>query len=438
MTETPTLAPRTTKAHPADPTAVVVNAEGDFLSAPMAASYFRLLAAGMPDDGIDVFGRTMDDQWAVYRRYLKGGPLAAYPNKNAPHVKSGGTAVDFHTTTAGRYAPSAAFLFITRGTDGSKAPRDTNDAKMFGHEHGWYRTVPGERWHCGYVPEKDKHAAADIDARLKYLGYANLKEFQKAHKLTADGVAGPMTWKALLVDPKPKPVEVPAVSLNFDVGEYNAQMKRWGGGSYTADAKFVKNVLNCSVFLGCEMEEACRDAVVAENGYKVWAYKTLGVFWSPDKYNHGARIELDLKTNYHGLIGTELTSILEPHLPSFVAAAIHVRPKDAFPSSWSDAKKLAGKRGDIKKIIAKLAKYPRVIVAGDWNTGDAKALLLAAGYKPATPLLDTNDAAGVQRLDGIWVRGLEVREDGTIHPTPASDHHGLRGKVRLLAVASSN
>ena len=56
----------------------------------------------------------------------------------------------------------------------------------------------------------------------------------------------------------------------------------------------------------------------------------------------------------------------------------------------------------------------------------------AAGYRLATPWEDSYDKAGVQRLDAIYVRGLDVR-GASIHPTGASDHHGLLANLTLPA-----
>lgn len=190
-----------------------IDAAGNWLADDAAASYLRMLAAGMPAGGVDVFGRTLAEQWAVYRAYLKGGPLAAYPRATAPHVR--GQAIDLHTTTAGKYAPSAAHVWLTEGGDGSSKPK--SGEKLRAHEYGWYRTVPSERWHFAYDPARDKHrpvvlklgsTGAVVNLVQLRLGVtptgfygtktrAAVKAWQKAHKLTADGVAGPKTLASL-------------------------------------------------------------------------------------------------------------------------------------------------------------------------------------------------------------------------------------------------
>ena len=95
---------------------------GHTLRADAAASYLRMIAAGMPAGGVDVFMRTMAEQEALYRRYLAGkGPIAARPVATAPHID--GRAIDLHTTTAGKYDPSPAHVWLTAGGDGPASPR---------------------------------------------------------------------------------------------------------------------------------------------------------------------------------------------------------------------------------------------------------------------------------------------------------------------------
>ena len=95
---------------------------GGTLHGDAAASYLRMRAAGMPAGGIDAWSRTYAQQAELRRRYEAGiGPLAARPNANAPHIK--GVAIDLHTTTAGKYAPSAAHVWLTHGGDGSRPPK---------------------------------------------------------------------------------------------------------------------------------------------------------------------------------------------------------------------------------------------------------------------------------------------------------------------------
>ena len=65
----------------------VVDAAGNRLRADAAASYLRMLAAGMPAGGVDVFTRTLAQQAALYAAYKAGrGPIAAKPSPTAPHI----------------------------------------------------------------------------------------------------------------------------------------------------------------------------------------------------------------------------------------------------------------------------------------------------------------------------------------------------------------
>lgn len=168
---------------------------GQSLRGDAAASYLRMLVDGLPSGGVQVFSRTYAQQAELRRRYELGlGPLAARPNANAPHIK--GVAMDLQTTSGGKYRPSAAHEWLTKGGVGSSAPKSGEHLRA--HKYGWRRTVPSERWHFGYDPAKDQRAKADLKTRLRWLGYKSLKAFQKSVRLTADGKAGPLTWTALL------------------------------------------------------------------------------------------------------------------------------------------------------------------------------------------------------------------------------------------------
>ena len=401
-----------------------VDAAGHVLRADAAASYLRMIAAGMPAGGVDVFTRTVAEQAALYVRYLAGkGPIAARPVATAPHID--GRAIDLHTTTAGKYDPSPAHLWLTAGGDGSSKPKAGE--KLRAHTYGWRRTVPSERWHFEYDRAADTKRAADLAARLKALGYPSLKAFQSAHGLTPDGVDGPYTWAVLLGSPTPSTTTQEAQAVKFRCGSLNVQAKRWGGGGYAADAAFVKATLRPSVLFCQETDDDASAAIIAAGGFKTWGLNLLRVYWLPGKYDHGVRMALPFGTPYHGAVATVLTSLSNGQ--TFVACSVHVRPNDAFTS---DAKAKIGKAADVATLIEWLRPYPRVAVGGDWSTEAARPLMEAAGYRLATPWEDSYDKAGVQRLDAIYVRGIDVR-GASIHPTGASDHHGLLANLTIPA-----
>ena len=117
----------------------VVDAAGHQLRADAAASYLRMLAAGLPAGGVDVFMRTMAQQQALYDAYRAGrGPIAAKPSPTAPHID--GRAMDLQTTRGGAYRPSAAHRWLTAGGDGSSRPKAGE--KLRAHDYGWRRSVP--------------------------------------------------------------------------------------------------------------------------------------------------------------------------------------------------------------------------------------------------------------------------------------------------------
>lgn len=407
----------------------VINDKGQWLNADAAASYLRMLAAGCPSGGISAkgAGRTYAEQKALYDLYRAGkGNLAARPGTSL-HEK--GNALDVSRGTA-------AQGWMAAGGDPYNAKAGE---KIRANAYGWERTVnrqgsKNEPWHFAYTRSKDTRRAADLKARLKALGYADVKALQQAHKLTVDGIDGPLTWAVLLTAkpaPKPQPAPTPALAdVEFRCASYNAQLARFGGGAAAADAAVIKEILRPSILLAQEVDEDARTAIIGKGVLtKTYPLGTTALLWDDRKYRHGSRIQVPLGTAYHGMIGTELVSAKNGS--RMVAASVHVRPNDAIKGS--DAQKLAGKLADIRKILAALAKHPNVIVGGDWSTGGHRALLEAAGYRLVTPWADTYDKAGVQHLDAIWIRGplLTARTGGSIHPTAASDHHGVVANLTL-------
>ena len=201
-----------------------VDSAGNTLRDDAALSYKRMLSAGLPAGGIDVFTRTLEEQRRLYNLYKAGkGNLAAYPNANAPHIK--GVAMDAQTTRNGRYTPSPAHVWLSAGAVGSANPSANEYAQA--NDFGWYRTVSNERWHWQYNPLKDKakslkkgtearFATKIIQAKLgiKIDGLFGsgtetaVKKFQKARGLVDDGVVGTKTWVELA-----KPAAVTAEPL---------------------------------------------------------------------------------------------------------------------------------------------------------------------------------------------------------------------------------
>ena len=422
----------------------VINARGHQLRADAAASYLRMLAAGLPAGGVDVFRRTMAQQQALYDAYRAGrGPIAAKPSPTAPHID--GRAMDLQTTRGGVYTPSAAHRWLTAGGDGSSKPKAGE--KLRAHEYGWRRSVPSERWHFEYDRARDTKRAADLAARLKALDYANVQALQRAHGLTVDGIDGPQTWSVLLTaKPAPKPAPAPApipvpkptppapapapAGVDFRIASYNAQLAHFGGGPAAADAAFVRDVLKPSILLAQEVDEGQRTAILAETGMtKTYPLGSVALLWDDGKWRHGPRFQVALGTSYHGMVGCEVVSAVNGS--RMVIASVHVRPNDAIKGSY--AQKLAGKLADVRKIITALAKYPNVVVGGDWSTEAARAVLVEAGYRLVAPWADTYDKAGVQRLDAIYTRGplLVARTAGSVHATAASDHHGIVANLTL-------
>lgn len=414
----------------------VINARGQWLNADAAASYLRMLAAGCPSGGISAkgAGRTYAEQKALYDLYEAGrGNLAARPGTSL-HEK--GNALDVSRGTP-------AQLWMANGGDPYNAKAGE---KIRANAYGWERTVNrqgpmNEPWHFAYTRAKDTKRAGDLKARLEALDYANVKALQRAHGLTVDGIDGPQTWAVLLTakpapEPAPTPTPTPTpTGVDFRAASYNAQLAHFGGGSAAADAAFVRDVLKPSILLAQEVDETQRTAILAATGMtKTYPLGSVALLWDDGKWRHGPRFQVALGTSYHGMVGCEVVSAVNGS--RMVIASVHIRPNDAIKGS--DAQKLAGKLADVRKIITALAKYPNVVVGGDWSTEAARAVLVEAGYRRVTPWADTYDKPGVQRLDAIYTRGplLVARTAGSVHATAASDHHGVVANLTLLPTAA--
>lgn len=216
-----------------------------------AASYLRMRAAGMPKGGIDVYSRSLAKQRELYNRYKAGkGPIAAYPNANAPHIR--GVAMDAQTTRGGKYTPSAAHKWLTHGGSGGSNPQ--SGEKLRSHAYGWRRTVRSERWHHAYDPAKDTKAAPDLARRLKALGYKDTRAFQRARGLVVDGKAGPVTWAELLRvgDRTPPPAASRTVLKRGDKGADVAALAK-------QLARFSYDIGTPTDVFGKRMELAVRD-----------------------------------------------------------------------------------------------------------------------------------------------------------------------------------
>lgn len=407
---------------------VKVDDAGHTLRADFAAAYFRALAAGMPKGGVDVFSRTLAQQAALVKVAKRRGVVTAPATESAPHVS--GRAMDLHTTNSktGKYDPSPAHVWLAAGGRGDLRPQ--KGEKLRSHRYGMYRTVPSERWHFGYLPEKDVTANSDLDARLKSLGYTELtrssrvKAFQSTNGLSVDGKAGPQTWFALLNKPKPKPKqETPvAVSANIRVGQLN--MELWGGSqsaaSFKARGAFLRNKMRCSVYLLQETSPALpgfrsdmRSALLSELGpqWKCAAESELAVLYDGDKWEPGTPRSVKFGV-YQGALCLPLT-----HKESGMGidfTTTHVRPgKVTNP---------IGKLYDIRRAFALSGKWAAV-EGGDHNT-NAWRKVLPKGWVAATPNVKTQ---GSGSLDHIGVRSgttgtIDVKGFAQLDPGPLSDH----------------
>ena len=430
---------------------------GGTLRGDAAASYLRMRAAGMPAGGVDVWSRTMAQQAALRKRYeARLGPLAARPSPTAPHIR--GVAMDLQTTRSGVYNPSSAHVWLSAGGNGQSRP--VRAEKLRCHAYGWRRTVPSERWHYAYDPRLDTKAKADLSARLKSLGFPDVRAFQRAKGLTVDGVAGPQTWTALLlaadVAPKPEPPaepnppEVPTVptpptptpepkpetpaakTAELMLGVANCHS--YGGDNreraYRARARLMASK-GWTVVALCETTESGRKWLMDElyritgHRWAVWtlASKSVAVIWDDRIWQAGTRRVADFRTAFgHGAVCVPLR-----HRATQLGVdviSVHVRPKSIATGAQKDA--------DIAKA-AKLAKGWPCVYAGDFARTSPKL----PGWIRATPHVDTMDEAGDQKVDAAFIRGkIGAGKAPVVDPGPLSDHKWLG--VQLILGGSSS
>ncbi len=420
-----------------------INSKGQWLNGNAAASYLRMLAAGCPAGGISGkgAGRTYAEQAALYAAYKAGrGNLAARPGTS---LHERGNALDVSRGTS-------AQLWMVKGGDPYNAKAGE---KIRANSYGWVRTVnkqgpTNEPWHFAYDPAKDTKAAADIKARLKALGYADVRSFQRARKLSVDGVPGPQTWTALLLaaDAAPKPAppaeptpEVPTVptipkTAEFTLGVANCQSydgdkseKAW-----KARAAIIARQ-GWSVVCVVETTSAGRTVMLAElkrltgHTWKTWTLggKTVAVLWDDTIWSNpkgadgkGKRRVTKMWSPFgHGGVCVPLQD-RKTGLGVDVIAH-HTPPGSVATDRQKDAAIAAS---------AKLAKGWPCVLAGDFNQSTPKL----SSWIRATRKVDTLDKAGVQTIDAAFIRGkIGAGESTVVDPGSLSDHKWLGVKLIL-------
>ena len=380
---------------------------GGVLRADAAASYLRMRAAGMPAGGVAVYHRSLTKQAELFKRFLAGnGPLAAKPNKNAPHVR--GMAMDLVTGGKGPYKPSAAHVWLTEGGHGSKNPQAGE--KLRAHTFGWRRTVPSERWHFGYNPVGDTMRAADLKARLHSLQFGDVTAFQAAQELKPDGKDGPLTWKVLLSLTQGGGA-LPAIGtaeLKFRFGQAGFLAAVNGlPDDDSARGAFLTASMACSVFTLTGVPErarnALRDTLGGQDKWRVYPVGDSTVLWNTSKWTHIARADVSFgPSGLAGAVRAQLTSRTGGRMLDVIA--VQVRAASDFPS---EPDRVAAQQADLRMAIGKLRrpKLPTV-VGGDLGSDAASAVLTESGFTRASGAV----AEGGDPRHQVWVSsGLQVR-----------------------------
>ena len=192
---------------------------------------------------------------------------------------------------------------------------------------------------------------------------------------------------------------------------------------------FLRERMRCSAYLLSETHntredparDEIRDALGGRGKWKVHVAPggTVCAMWDAEKWEYGPPRFADFEDNFHGAVAVPLTA---PNGRGFDATATHTRPGAVAIDDQ--------KADDIAKALDLVGSWP-VVVGGDFATYRAGAMAAAVGLRRATPDVDTMDAAGVQRVDAAFVRGLQIRGATVVDPGALSDHRWLRVSLTL-------
>lgn len=411
---------------PSTPTTsrVIINSRGQWLNGDAAASYLRMLAAGMPAGGISGkgAGRTYAEQKQLYDLYRAGkGNLAAKPGTSL-HEK--GNALDLTRGTP-------AQLWAVKGGDSLKViPRE----KIRAHAYGWRRTVPGEAWHLSYDRTKDTKRAADLNARLARLGYRDVRALQRAHGLKPDGVDGPLTWAVLLGKPSPAPAPKPLpVATLGRLGVLNCGA--WGRTSLPASRvralTGVLKTIDASIYTLTEAPEWLRDQLRAlmPGGAARWRVVVRGsqaILFDSRKWRLVTPVPVPAvtfgPTSYHG----GLYAIFEQTTTKarLTVGCYHLPPNSVASQS--------SQRTLLQRFAAKITTRPALLGGDGADSGtwlDWQDARLAAKTSPNREA----PTYGRSIRDRGHSLGLTIRRYQVVPSKGATDHDGLLIQVTIPA-----
>ena len=398
----------------------VINSLGQWLNGDAAASYLRMLAAGCPTGGISGMGagRTYAEQKRLYDLYRAGkGNLAAKPGTSL-HEK--GNALDLERgTPAQRWAVYGGDPYKVKAGE-----------KLRCHAYGWRRTVSSEAWHLSYDRAKDAKRAADLKARLAKLGYKDVKSFQRAHGLTADGVDGPVTWAALLGSPKPaptppkpapKPLPVPTLGR---LGALNCGT--WGKritASLAAGIVGVLKRIDASIYTLTECPEQLRTLVrqMMPGGAARWRVvvrQGQAILFDAKKWRLVTGVPVPSMvfgpTVYHG--GLYATFEQTTTKAQITVGCYHLPPNSVSSQSYQ--------RQRLQQFAAKVKGRPAILGGDGADSGTWLDWQDARLHANASPNREA-PTYGKTIRDRAHTLGLTVRKYTVVPSKGATDHEGL-------------
>jgi len=207
----------------------------------------------------------------------------------------------------------------------------------------------------------------------------------------------------------------------FRFGQANWEAERFGGldDDSASIGVFMRDMMNCSLYVLCEVSESRRNAirkVLGSSRYLTYPYNYVATMWDDTKWEHALDSASDHVSFGTAIHGAQRAKLQDRSTKLYLdIISVHPRPTSIAPESQ--------KMADIAKAFTLVRKGVPTIIAGDWNTAHAVEVATKHGMIRATKAVDTLDNAGTQAYDAVFITpDLEMRGQMMLDPGNRSDH----------------